>query len=149
MAPVVNERKGEHLHVFQELIGNGFVRARINGLVVDLDDAPALDKNKKHTIEAVVDRVRVKDDIAQRLAESFETALNLSDGVAQVVDMDDPELPATVFQRVLPAQAAATPLPNWNPECSRSTTLPAHVPVVMVWALPNFLIRNWSSLTTI
>jgi excinuclease ABC subunit A len=97
LAPVVNERKGEHLHVFQELIGNGFVRARINGLVVDLDDAPALDKNKKHTIEAVVDRVRVKDDIAQRLAESFETALALSDGVAQVIDMDDAELPATVF----------------------------------------------------
>ena len=97
LAPVINERKGEHLHVFQELIGNGFVRARINGLVVDLDDAPALDKNKKHTIEAVVDRVRVKDDIAQRLAESFETALNLSDGVAQVIDMDDDELPATVF----------------------------------------------------
>ncbi|MDP6186833.1 MAG: excinuclease ABC subunit UvrA, partial [Pseudomonadales bacterium] len=97
LAPVINERKGEHLHVFQELISNGFVRARINGLVVDLDDAPALDKNKKHTIEAVVDRVRVKDDIAQRLAESFETALNLSDGVAQVIDMDDDELPATVF----------------------------------------------------
>ena len=97
LAPVINERKGEHLHVFQELIGNGFVRARINGLVVDLDDAPALEKNKKHTIEAVVDRVRVKDDIAQRLAESFETALNLSDGVAQVIDMDDDELPATVF----------------------------------------------------
>ena len=97
LAPVVNERKGEHLHVFQELIGNCFVRARINGLVVDFDDAPALDKNKKHTIEAVVDRVRVKDDIAQRLAESFETALNLSDGVAQVIDMDDDELPATVF----------------------------------------------------
>ena len=97
LAPVINERKGEHLHVFQELIGNGFVRARINGLVVDLDDAPALDKNKKHTIEAVVDRVRVKDDIAQRLAESFETALNLSDGVACVIDMDDADLPATIF----------------------------------------------------
>ena len=97
LAPVINERKGEHLHVFQELIGNGFVRARINGLVVELDDAPALDKNKKHTIEAVVDRVRVKDDIAQRLAESFETALNLSDGVAYVIDMDDADLPATIF----------------------------------------------------
>ena len=97
LAPVINERKGEHLHVFQELIGNGFVRARINGLVVDLDDAPTLDKNKKHTIEAVVDRVRVKDDIAQRLAESFETALNLSDGVAHVIDMDDDALPATIF----------------------------------------------------
>ena len=97
LAPVINERKGEHLHVFQELIGNGFVRARINGLVVDLDDAPALDKNKKHTIEAVVDRVRVKDDIAQRLAESFETALNLSDGVVHVIDMDDDALPETIF----------------------------------------------------
>ena len=97
LAPVINERKGEHLHVFQELIGNGFVRARIDGLVVDLDEAPALDKNKKHTIEAVVDRVRVKDDIAQRLAESFETALNLSDGVACVIDMDDADLPATIF----------------------------------------------------
>ena len=97
LAPVINERKGEHLHVFQELIGSGFVRARINGLVVDLDDAPALDKNKKHTIEAVVDRVRVKDDITQRLAESFETALNLSDGVAHVIDMDDDTLPATIF----------------------------------------------------
>ena len=97
LAPVINERKGEHLHVFQELIGNGFVRARINGLVVDLDDAPALDKNKKHTIEAVVDRVRVKDDITQRLAESFETALNLSDGVAHVIDMDDDTLQGTIF----------------------------------------------------
>jgi excinuclease ABC subunit A len=97
LAPVVSERKGEHLHVFQELIGNGFVRARINGLIVDLDDAPALDKNKKHSIEAVVDRVRVKDDIKQRLAESFETALNLSDGVAHVIDMDDAELPPSIF----------------------------------------------------
>ena len=97
LAPVINERKGEHLHVFQELIGSGFVRARINGLVVDLDDAPALDKNKKHTIEAVVDRVRVKDDITQRLAESFETALNLSDGVAHVIDMDDDTLQGTIF----------------------------------------------------
>ncbi|MDB2417000.1 excinuclease ABC subunit UvrA, partial [Pseudomonadales bacterium] len=97
LAPVVSERKGEHLHVFQELIGNGFVRARINGLIVDLDDAPALDKNKKHSIEAVVDRVRVKEDIKQRLAESFETALNLSDGVAHVIDMDDAELPPSIF----------------------------------------------------
>ena len=97
LAPIVNERKGEHLHVFQELISNGYVRARINGLIVDLDDAPALDKNKKHTIEAVIDRVRVKADVAQRLAESFETALGLSDGVALVMDMDDKKSPALVF----------------------------------------------------
>ena len=97
LAPIVNERKGEHLHVFQELISNGYVRARINGLIVDLDDAPALDKKKKHTIEAVIDRVRVKEDVAQRLAESFETALGLSDGVALVMDMDDEKSEGLVF----------------------------------------------------
>ncbi len=89
LAPVITERKGEHLHVFKELVAGGFIRARIDGLVVDLDSPPALDKNKKHTIEAVVDRLRVKDDAQQRLAESFETALELTDGVAKVCDMDD------------------------------------------------------------
>ena len=89
LAPVVVERKGEHLHVFQELLSNGFIRARINGLVVDLDHPPVLDKNKKHTIEAVVDRLRVRDDVQQRLAESFETALDLTDGIATVRDMED------------------------------------------------------------
>jgi len=97
LAPVINERKGEHLHVFQELRSNGFVRARIDGLVVDLDATPDLDKNKKHTIEAVIDRVRVKPDIQQRLAESFETALNLSDGVALVQNMDASRAQGLVF----------------------------------------------------
>ena len=97
LAPIVDERKGEHLHVFQELRSNGFVRVRIDGLVVDLDEAPALDKNKKHSIEAVIDRVRVRDDITQRLAESFETALELSDGIALVMDMDDPNANPIVF----------------------------------------------------
>ncbi len=89
LAPVITERKGEHLHVFKELVAGGFIRARIDGLVVDLDSPPTLDKNKKHTIEAVVDRLRVKDDAQQRLAESFETALELTDGIAKVCDMDD------------------------------------------------------------
>ena len=97
LAPIIDERKGEHLHVFQELRSTGFVRVRIDGLVVDLDEAPALDKNKKHSIEAVVDRVRVRSDVAQRLAESFETALELSDGVALVTDMDDPDANPIVF----------------------------------------------------
>ncbi|MEQ9452708.1 MAG: excinuclease ABC subunit UvrA [Pseudomonadales bacterium] len=97
LAPVVSERKGEHLHVFQELRSNGFIRARIDGIVVDLDSTPDLDKKKKHTIEAVIDRLRVRDDIQQRLAESFETALELSDGVALVQDMDDEKASATVF----------------------------------------------------
>ena len=97
LAPIIAERKGEHLHVFQELRANGYVRARIDGIVTDLDTTPDLDKNKKHTIEAVIDRVRIRDDLAQRLAESFETALGLSDGVALVQDMDDEEAEAMVF----------------------------------------------------
>ncbi len=97
LAPVVNERKGEHLHVFKELMSNGFIRARIDGIVVDLDTAPELDKNKKHTIEAVIDRLRVNADMKQRLAESFETGLALADGVARVVDMDDPKAEELIF----------------------------------------------------
>ena len=91
LAPVVSERKGEHLHVFQELMSNGFIRARINGLVVDLDHPPELEKNKKHTIEAVVDRLKVRPDMQQRLAESFETALELADGLARVSFIDPKE----------------------------------------------------------
>ncbi len=89
LAPVVRERKGEHLHVFEELRGAGFVRARVNGTVRELDDLPDLDKKKKHSIDVVVDRFKVRDDLKQRLAESFETALELTDGLALVVDMDD------------------------------------------------------------
>ena len=97
LAPVVAERKGEHLHVFKELLSNGFIRARIDGLVVDLDNPPELDKNKKHTIEAVVDRLRARPDMQQRLAESFETALGLADGIARVTDMDDDSAEDLIF----------------------------------------------------
>ena len=97
LAPVIVERKGEHLHVFQELMSNGFIRARIDGLVVDLDHPPQLDKNKKHTVEAVIDRLRVRDDVQQRLAESFETALELTDGIAKVADMDDEDVEELIF----------------------------------------------------
>ena len=88
LAPVVQGRKGEHLHTLSELKGQGFVRARINGIVVDLDSAPELDKNKKHDIEVVVDRFKVRDDLQTRLAESFETAINLTDGIARIAWMD-------------------------------------------------------------
>ncbi|MDP5053861.1 MAG: excinuclease ABC subunit UvrA [Congregibacter sp.] len=88
LAPVVRERKGEHHHVFEELRSAGFVRARVDGSVRDLDDLPELDKKKKHSIDVVVDRFKVREDLKQRLAESFETALELTDGLALVVDMD-------------------------------------------------------------
>jgi excinuclease ABC subunit A len=88
LAPVVRERKGEHLHIFEELRASGFVRARIDGIVTDLDDTPELEKNKKHTIEVVVDRFKVREDLGIRLAESFETALQLTDGIASISYMD-------------------------------------------------------------
>jgi excinuclease ABC subunit A len=97
LAPVVRDRKGEHLHVFHELKTGGFIRARVDGLVVELDYPPELEKNKKHTIEVVVDRFKVKPDLAQRLAESFETALNISNGLALVSHMDKDGGPDMVF----------------------------------------------------
>ena len=88
LAPVVRERKGEHLHLLDELRRSGFVRVRIDGIVGDLDDTPALDKKKKHTIEVVVDRFKVRPDLRLRLSESFETALALTDGIASISHMD-------------------------------------------------------------
>jgi excinuclease ABC subunit A len=88
LAPVVAERKGEHARLLAELNAQGFVRARIDGSVYELDTAPELDPAKKHRIEVVVDRFRVRADLQLRLAESFETALNLADGVARVAWLD-------------------------------------------------------------
>jgi excinuclease ABC subunit A len=96
LAPIVRERKGEHLHVFESLRRDGFVRVRVDGLVVDLDDVPLLDKKKKHTIDVVVDRFKVRADLKQRLAESFETAINLSGGLA-VIGFIDGEKPEHIF----------------------------------------------------
>jgi len=88
LAPIIRERKGEHVHVFEQLRREGFVRVRIDGDVYDLDDIPKLNKKQKHTIEAVVDRFKVRDDLQLRLAESVETTLNLADGIAIVNFMD-------------------------------------------------------------
>lgn len=88
LAPVVRARKGEHLHLVNQLKRDGFIRARINGLVVELDDAPLLDRNRPHTIEVVVDRFRVRQGAATRLADSLETALKLAGGLALVAFLD-------------------------------------------------------------
>ncbi len=84
LAPIIRARKGEHLHVFSELRGGGFIRARVDGLVCELDYPPDLVKNKKHSIDVVIDRLKIKPGLEQRLAESFETALQLADGLAVV-----------------------------------------------------------------
>jgi excinuclease ABC subunit A len=89
LAPVVSDRKGEHLQVLEDLKNRGFVRARINGEVFELDDPPKLELRKKHTIEAVVDRFKIREDLRIRLAESFETALKLAGGLALVVSMEE------------------------------------------------------------
>ncbi len=88
MAPVVRNRKGEHVQLFQELQAQGYVRARINGEVYELSAPPKLDLHKKHTIEVIVDRFKVRPDLQQRIAESFETALDLAEGLAQIHFMD-------------------------------------------------------------
>ena len=97
LAPLIRDRKGEHAHVFAELAANGYIRARIDGIVVELDQLPTLHKNKKHTIDAVIDRLVVRPDNQQRLAESFETALELGEGRAVLVGMDDDSVPETMF----------------------------------------------------
>ena len=89
LAPVVRNRKGEHVNLFEELQAKGFIRARINGKTYELSEAPKLELRKKHTIEVVVDRFKVRLDMKQRLAESFETALELADGLAMVAPMDE------------------------------------------------------------
>ena len=97
LAPVVDNRKGEHVQLMADLMAQGFIRARINGEVYELDQPPTLDLRKKHHIDAIVDRFKVKPDIRQRLAESFETALRLADGVARIAWMDDSDNEELVF----------------------------------------------------
>ncbi|MGD8576651.1 MAG: excinuclease ABC subunit UvrA, partial [Thiohalophilus sp.] len=96
LAPVIDERKGEHEQVFDTLRAEGYIRARVDGDVVELDDVPKLDKRRKHTIEAVVDRFKVRADLKTRLADSIETALGLGGGVIRIAYMDS-EKPEMVF----------------------------------------------------
>ncbi|MUK70670.1 excinuclease ABC subunit UvrA [Aliivibrio fischeri] len=97
LAPIVKERKGEHVKTLENLAAQGFIRARIDGEVCDLSDPPTLELHKKHTIEVVVDRFKVRNDLQQRLAESFETALELTGGIAVVDYMDDSEHDPLIF----------------------------------------------------
>ncbi|MDO9744111.1 excinuclease ABC subunit UvrA, partial [Glaesserella parasuis] len=97
LSPVVKGRKGEHAKLLENLTANGYIRARIDGEICDLSDPPKLELQKKHTIEVVIDRFKVRSDIATRLAESFETALELSGSTAIIADMDDPNAEELVF----------------------------------------------------
>lgn len=97
LAPLVRNRKGEHLNIFHDIRAQGFVRARVNGEIVELDQVPELDLHKKHNIDVIVDRFKIREELKQRIADSFETALGLTEGIAAMAYLDQPELADTVF----------------------------------------------------
>jgi excinuclease ABC subunit A len=97
LAPVIRERKGEHVQVFEQLRAQGLVRVRVDGQTFEIDEVPKLSLRQKHTIEAVIDRFRPRADLKQRLAESFETALKLGDGLVKLVDMDNSDSAEVIF----------------------------------------------------
>ncbi|TXK65924.1 excinuclease ABC subunit UvrA [Alkalisalibacterium limincola] len=115
LAPVVRDRKGEHVQVFDQLRAQGFVRARVDGEVYELDAVPTLALRQKHTIEAVIDRFRPREDLKQRLAESFETALKLGDGLAIVADLDDPKAPEQLYSSKFSCPVCDYSLPELEP----------------------------------
>ncbi|GGK09530.1 excinuclease ABC subunit UvrA [Luteimonas terricola] len=115
LAPVVRERKGEHAQVFEQLRAQGYVRVRVDGEVHEIDAVPPLALRQKHTIEAVIDRFRVREDMQQRLAESFETALKLGDGMAEVRALDDDATEPLLFSSRYSCPVCDYALPELEP----------------------------------
>jgi excinuclease ABC subunit A len=115
LAPIVRERKGEHVQIFEQLRAQGFVRARVDGEVYELDAVPPLALRQKHTIEAVIDRFRPREDIKQRLAESFETALRLGEGIAILANLDQPKTAETTFSSRFSCPICDYSLPELEP----------------------------------
>ena len=115
LAPVVKNRKGEHVKILENITSQGYIRARIDGEICDLSDPPKLELQKKHTIEVVVDRFKVRSDLATRLAESFETALELSGGTAIVADMDNPKAEELVFSANFACRHCGYSVPELEP----------------------------------
>ncbi len=115
LAPLVRGRKGEHASLFDELRTRGFVRVRIDGAIIDIDEAPALEAKKRHDIDVVVDRFRVRQDLKLRLAESFETALALGHGVVSVVSMDAADAEPLVFSDRFACKFCGYSLPELEP----------------------------------
>ena len=160
LAPVIEGRKGEHQQVLAGLRMQGFVRVRVDGTIWEIDEVPGLERRKKHSIEAVVDRVRVRPDIALRLAESFETALALSDGRAWVAHMDEPEREELLFSARFACPICDYGLPELEPRlfsfnnpagaCPRCDGLgtstffdPARIVAHAELSLPGGAIRGW------
>ncbi|QNN46239.1 excinuclease ABC subunit UvrA [Thermomonas brevis] len=115
LAPVIRERKGEHAQVIDQLRAQGYVRVRVDGALHEIDAVPPLALRQKHTIEAVIDRFKPRADIRQRLAESFETALKLGDGMAIVQSMDEPERAPLLFSSRYSCPVCDYSLPELEP----------------------------------
>ncbi len=115
LAPMIRGRKGEHAAMFDELRARGFVRARIDGELVELDEVPPLDARKRHDIDVVVDRFRVRPDVKLRLAESFETALSLGNGVASVISLERPDDAPALFSDRFACPHCGFSLPELEP----------------------------------
>jgi excinuclease ABC subunit A len=115
LAPIVRERKGEHVQIFEQLRAQGFVRARVDGDVYELDAVPSLALRQKHTIEAVIDRFRPRADIKQRLAESFETALRLGEGIAIISNLDNQKTAEVTFSSRFSCPICDYSLPELEP----------------------------------
>ena len=118
LAPLINEQKGEHLHVFEELKVQGYVRVRVNGIIVDVDDVPKLNKNKKHSIEAVIDRLKMPkvrdDDFRLRLSESLENALALGEGLIKISDMNG-DLEESIYSSKMACSQCGYSIPELEP----------------------------------
>jgi len=115
LAPVVRERKGEHAQIFEQLRAQGYVRVRVDGALHEIDAVPPLALRQKHTIEAVIDRFKPREDIKQRLAESFETALKLGDGMAAVHSLDKPDAEPLLFSSKYSCPVCDYSLPELEP----------------------------------
>jgi len=148
MAPVVRDRKGEHAQLFDELRAQGFVRVRVDGHIYPVDDVPVLELRRKHTIEVVIDRFKVRPDLKQRLAESFETALVLSDGLALLSPMEDDE---GITEKLLSSRYSCVhcdySLQEVEPRMFsfNNPMAPARVATVLAW--PSFSIPTGLSVT--
>ena len=118
LAPLINEQKGEHLHVFEELKVQGYVRVRVNGIIVDVDDIPKLNKNKKHSIEAVIDRLKMPkvkdDDFRLRLSESLENALALGEGLVKISDING-DLEESIYSSKMACSQCGYSIPELEP----------------------------------
>ena len=130
LAPIVSGRKGEHTKLLQDIQKQGFVRVRVDGELREISENIELEKNKKHSIEVVVDRIVVKEDIRTRLADSLETALKLSEGQVLVDVMEQEEL---LFSSNLACPVCGFSIESWRRACSRLTALTALARIATGW----------------